>query len=1380
MKRHARWLWILCTSGALALTACPSDTTTYPGGGGGGGDTDTAIGGDGTVTPDVGTPDTAVTPDGAIGGDSTVTPDTGPQPDVVQPQCKNDSDCTDVIDASLISECEKAACDPNKKICVVAPRENGVGCDDGDACTDNDECLNGTCAGDAVECNDDNKCTDDSCDPATGCVYDPNDAPCDDGELCTINDHCIDGECGGDQNPQCECTADADCDKFDDGNQCNGTLACVDSKCVTAPGTEIVCDPSLAGPCDVVFCEESTGACKKKPIPDGESCDDLNACTKNDTCSAGACKGKPVSCDDKNPCTNDSCDPDSGCVNENNTEPCDDGDLCTKDDVCKDGACVGAEDPSCQCATDDDCGAFENGNLCDGTLVCQAGKCTIDAATVVTCGDPTGPCKTKKCVPETGKCVDGNVLDGTACDDKTKCTKNDVCTAGLCKGEALVCDDKNPCTDDACDAASGCKFTNNTAACDDGSDCTLNDKCTAGACVGTDDPTCQCEATADCMEYEDGDKCNGTLVCKEKKCVLDPTSVVTCSTTGLGACFTSTCVPETGTCKVAELPDGTECTDNNKCTDGDVCKAGACKGKAVICDDGNVCTTDSCDPELKCVYTANTNKCDDGNDCTLGDQCDAGTCQGATANPDCQCATNEDCKAKEDGNLCNGTLICAGKKCVVDPASVVKCDKTGDNDCKKTLCDPAVGTCQALLVPDGKPCSDNNACTTKDSCATGECVGTGKLVCGDDNPCTTDSCVPESGCKYVDNTSACDDGDPCTGGDVCGGGVCQPGGTNLCPENCAPAYTLQCGETDSWGTTLFGSTNSVTGYTCNSDDYSGPEYAYKFDAPFDGTVKLTLSDETSLTDIIVLDDAGNGCEPSQCRDFGFTNVEVTMQKGQGYFFVVDGFDGAEGTYTITVDCTPAHEQNCSDGQDEDDDGLFDCQDDDCAAAPECAPAICSPKWTLTCGGTDKWANYKSGSTNVIGKYEGCGNPWDYADAPEYAYKFKSPVTGDVTVTLSDETSAGTDLVIIDPGAGTECDPAKCIGFGLDGATFAATKGKTYYFVVDGYSGAEGEYTISVDCPPETELNCMDATDNDGDGKTDCDDEDCADDAYCTASCTPPLPYEATCGFEETYTTLGGDSTNAVTTYSCNPNDDYSGPEYAYPFTAPYNGSLTVTLSEQEAKTDILVVEADGDACTGSACIGWGMDEVTVDIVAGKKYFLVVDGFQGAQGSYHIQVSCVADTEVDCTNGTDDDGDGLIDCEDSDCFGKSADCQAACVPDLVVSLTCGTQDSWGNAQDGSTNVIETYGCSPWGYPGPEYVYELTVDTATNVKVTLSNESAETDVIVLRDGGLGCNPATCVTYGLSDATFAAEPGFTYYVSVDGYAGAVGTYDLAVTCE
>ncbi len=58
-------------------------------------------------------------------------------------------------------------------------------CDDGNACTENDTCSGGICAGTPVNCDDNNACTVDACDPRTGCTHTA--VVCDDGDACTVD-----------------------------------------------------------------------------------------------------------------------------------------------------------------------------------------------------------------------------------------------------------------------------------------------------------------------------------------------------------------------------------------------------------------------------------------------------------------------------------------------------------------------------------------------------------------------------------------------------------------------------------------------------------------------------------------------------------------------------------------------------------------------------------------------------------------------------------------------------------------------------------------------------------------------------------------------------------------------------------------------------------------------------------------------------------------------------------------------------------------------------------------------------------------------------------------------------------------------------------------
>jgi MYXO-CTERM domain-containing protein len=107
---------------------------------------------------------------------------------------------------------------------------------------------------------------------------------------------------------------------------------------------------------------------------DGTPCEDGNTCTTGDTCAGGACQGGGMlACEDQNPCTDDACDPQAGCVHDFNTDPCEDGDLCNGPDVCAFGVCVPGATIYCfdnDPCTDDTCDPAVG---CPYTPICGTG-----------------------------------------------------------------------------------------------------------------------------------------------------------------------------------------------------------------------------------------------------------------------------------------------------------------------------------------------------------------------------------------------------------------------------------------------------------------------------------------------------------------------------------------------------------------------------------------------------------------------------------------------------------------------------------------------------------------------------------------------------------------------------------------------------------------------------------------------------------------------------------------------------------------------------------------------------------------------------------------------------------------------------------------------
>jgi hypothetical protein len=152
----------------------------------------------------------------------------------------------------------------------------------------------------------------------------------------------------------------------------------------------------------------------------------------------------PTPCADTNPCTDDLCDPQAGCVYVPNQATCTDGDACTTGDRCTALACTATATTECG-----------DGNPCTDDL-CD---------------------KLKGCV--------SNPAAATLCSDGNACTEGDFCGSGACQpGAKKACDDGNPCTVDSCDSIAGCLAIAATGTCDDGLACTVADACVGAKCQG--------------------------------------------------------------------------------------------------------------------------------------------------------------------------------------------------------------------------------------------------------------------------------------------------------------------------------------------------------------------------------------------------------------------------------------------------------------------------------------------------------------------------------------------------------------------------------------------------------------------------------------------------------------------------------------------------------------------------------------------------------------------------------------------------------------------------------------------------------------------------------------------------------------------------------
>lgn len=181
---------------------------------------------------------------------------------------------------------------------------------------------------------------------------------------------------------------------------------------------------------------------------------------------------------------------------------------------------------------------------------------------------------------------------------------------------------------------------------------------------------------------------------------------------------------------------------------------------------------------------------------------------------------------------------------------------------------------------------------------------------------------------------------------------------------------------------------------------------------------------------------------------------------------------------------------------------------------------------------------------------------------------------------------------------TDCDP--------DGGKRdeGAYKGLTYKSAVGFYS------LIGGGDPSPSDYCCMDYTDNDGDGNTDCDDSDCSGTYFCN----------------------GGPSTGYCGDNECDLGEDRSCPE-----DCGGGGGGEIDCSDGTDNDGDYYTDCMDSDCAGMNCYdpysGWGI--------------CAYDGYYG-----YGECSTGSPTEQNCSDGTDNDGDFFTDCMDYDCNGMS--------------------------------------------------------------------------------------------------------------------------------
>ncbi len=238
--------------------------------------------------------------------------------------------------------------------------------------------------------------------------------------------------------------------------------------------------------------------------------------------------------------------------------------------------------------------------------------------------------------------------------------------------------------------------------------------------------------------------------------------------------------------------------------------------------------------------------------------------------------------------------------------------------------------------------------------------------------------------------------------------------------------------------------------------------------------------------------------------------------------------------------------------------------------------------------------------------------------------------------------------------------------------------------------------------------------------------------------------------------VSGDNTglvNNVDYYNCSTYLE-SGPEVVYEITISSDiNELSASITNTTADLDVFIL----DACSENSCIAVGDStaSLTGDPVAYGTYFIVIDGYYGAESAFDLTISCF--------------------------IGDSDLC-----PGQVMDLTSGSATvvgPMGPANAADDMDAATLSCLT-GTNGVDRVYNFTLTDTTNVLITYTNtDYSDTALFNLSSD---CNdPAgteiwcTELTAGyITSEAFCDMAAGTYYIWIDSATASSQYYEISVS--
>jgi len=528
-------------------------------------------------------------------------------------------------------------------------------------------------------------------------------------------------------------------------------------------------------------------------------------------------------------------------------------------------------------------------------------------------------------------------------------------------------------------------------------------------------------------------------------------------------------------------------------------------------------------------------------------------------------------------------------------------------------------------------------------------------------------------------------------------------------------------------------------------------------------------------------------------------------------------------------CTPIGVEICNNGLDDDDDGLVDCADPDCASNRICIPVMgrevcdngiddngdklvdCSDPQCVAfpaCLAVSCHVDVTLGALAAHGGSVSAGldtstGTRSFATcAPSGGQALVAEVslaeTSDVRLDFAQVSGAAHVVALYRAGAGQACDqnPVDCLTVGQSPTaahTFAGLAAGVYRVIVQSYPGTQGptKLTLSTGSTGQPEI-CGNGIDDDGNGLTDCQDSTCVAAPVCAASeCVADANVGALV-VGATPKTVMVDTASSTDRYLVSCAGKGAGADRAVAFSLPEAGGVEVMFRQAgDHAFAIFQVPPPGEACDflplSCAYLGQSAGDFAYDSLPAGKYLLIAKATSPAQeGPLLFRLSAFGNRKVEiCSNGIDDDGNGLTDCADPACAGVGGCTPTGCTPDYDLgSFSWGTQRSISLPD--LTSAKDLYDTTCGMGNGKEQVIRLTITQPMTLGLDCSQTGSQVFELSEQLNALdacdahnvNCGDPEVLPFGCSYGIPNLQPG-KYNLIVEAFAaGTEGSVDLTLT--